>query len=81
MPKKLGFSMEQHRDIGKRLFAITEDLALLQAEIGNAYATKLSDRYVQTPRRRLRDLRSLLEDSMFKEHGDAGDIHAYYPGH
>jgi hypothetical protein len=80
MAKKNGLTMEQHREIGSTLHAMRDYCEHLSAIMGRAYPSRSPVlRSLSYVRMYLSKLRSELEDAMFKEHPNEGDLHVYYP--
>ncbi|HEQ71009.1 MAG TPA: hypothetical protein ENN69_00840 [Spirochaetia bacterium] len=79
--KKPGFTLDEHRFVGRELFDLRDRILQLYVKTGNAYALKepaagLLNRALHA----LDKARSELENRMFEQHGDAGRIDYYYPG-
>jgi hypothetical protein len=77
--RKTGLTMEQHRDIGRRLKAVRKEILALQSELVKAYPiTDGFERRLLSITNHLDHVRSRAEDRMFQAHGDAGSLDVYY---
>ena len=80
MVKKVHLARDRHQKIGTALYKMQNALRDLQVEIGNTYSLNskeigLLDRAVSL----MDQIRSELENRMFKEYPDA-PLRTYYPG-
>ena len=80
--RKVGLTLERHKEIGLELARIRDRLTEIGCEIANSYPKDSKQaRTAMAATRPLDQLRSILDSQMLGEHG--GDIrattHVYYP--
>jgi len=82
MNKKPGFTLDEHRTMGRELYDVSRILSRTSVATSNTYANK--DRAAAGLSRALQQVnkaRSALEERMFAEYGDRAALGIYYPGH
>ncbi|HUQ47933.1 MAG TPA: hypothetical protein VM053_06770 [Gemmatimonadaceae bacterium] len=80
--KKLGFTRDQHVELGKELATMRDRLVSISAELGNAYPPTIMNAAVKA-QKGLDELRDKLDAIVFEENsGDSTKENAsvYYPG-
>jgi len=78
--KKTGLTMEQHRELGRKLKGMQRDVTHTQSMLVRAYPIKDGyERRLQAIENHLWKIRSDLENAMSREHpSDEWDLDVYY---
>lgn len=81
MPRKAGLTMKEHREVGARLYVLRNELWGITVLLSRAYPIQSPIcRLVERMARTADELRSNLENAMFREHPKDAEIRVYYPG-
>lgn len=82
---KKGLTIERHREIGKVLREMHDNLSHIYVEVSNAYPDVgpggLARRSLKSTLNRLDAARSFLDSKCSSEHSGEWDVDVYYPQH
>jgi len=79
--KRQRLSLERHKEIGKYLYRLQDEIGSLLSEISRAEGVSaMPTRNIEKVYSLLIKLRSGMENVMFRDYPKEGDIRIYYPG-
>lgn len=76
---KPGYTLEQHQQLGKDLYAISERLSAIRSELSGAYPQAVYKHAVKA-HEAIKELRSALDSCVHEENQGIGFIRCYYLG-
>lgn len=83
MTKKSKPTLDEHRDLGRRLAGIRDELARIQVQLSGAYPqtgpASLPARKLIKAREVVDEARSALDNAVFAEYPDDAETTVYYP--